>query len=439
MNRILKKLIYISLISINLFLIVNTTQAQYSKPPLKQVDILISPNKADWKYDLNEKASVDIQVLQYNIAVPNVEIEYQYGREIVGLYEKGSLQLKNGKGKLNLGSLIKPGFLQLKVSTTVNGYTYKNEVKLAYAPEQIEPTVTLPDDFNEFWSEAIAKNKELPMDAKLMYMPEYSTGSVNVYLVSFQNYKKGKRIYGYLCKPKKEGIYPVLFTPPGAGIKKIEPYTKYAEAGFISLSIEIHGISPELSKSDYNNIKNAFNEYWFINLDDKENYYYKSVYLACVRSIDFLCALPEFDGKNVVVTGGSQGGALTMVTAGIDQRVTAIAAFYPALCDVSAYLNGRVGGWPHMFAPKYQKINNTPEKIETMRYYDVVNFAKNIQVPGFYSFGYNDHICPPTSVYAAVNVIEAPKEIVVTPISGHWRFNESNDKAMQFLLKHCGL
>ena len=40
------------------------------------------------------------------------------------------------------------------------------------------------------------------------------------------------------------------------------------------------------------------------------------------------------------------------------------------------------------------------EKVRTLRYYDVVNFAKQITVPGFYSWSYNDNACPPTSVYA---------------------------------------
>ena len=35
----------------------------------------------------------------------------------------------------------------------------------------------------------------------------------------------------------------------------------------------------------------------------------KHVYVGLVRCIDFLTSLPEWDGKNVAVQGGSQGGA----------------------------------------------------------------------------------------------------------------------------------
>ena len=56
---------------------------------------------------------------------------------------------------------------------------------------------------------------------------------------------------------------------------------------------------------------------------------------------------------------------------------------------------------------------------ETTRYFDVVNFARRVNVPGHYWQGYNDTTCPPTSTFAAFNVIEAPKEVVILPPQGH--------------------
>ena len=83
--------------------------------------------------------------------------------------------------------------------------------------------------------------------------------------------------------------------------------------------------------------------YTVFNLDDPERYYYRRVYLGCLRANDFLVSHPKWDGKNLIVTGGSQGGALTIVTAGLDPRVTALAPYYPALSDMVGYLKGRAG------------------------------------------------------------------------------------------------
>ena len=103
--------------------------------------------------------------------------------------------------------------------------------------------------------------------------------------------------------------------PPGAGVKTIkEPlrHKYYAENGFIRFEIEIHGLNPTLSAEQFKEISNALNSgdngYLQNGLDNRDNYYMKRVYLACVRSIDFLTSLPEWDGKNIAVQGGSQGG-----------------------------------------------------------------------------------------------------------------------------------
>jgi cephalosporin-C deacetylase-like acetyl esterase len=365
----------------------------------------------------------------------DANLTYEIGPEMLPAEKKGNLLLKDGQVNIDLGTSHEPGFRQLIVKNEYGGRTYSDLIKVAYSPEKIEPTVSLPADFKQFWDKAKAEANQVPMDVILTPLPQYATASVDVFLVNLQNYKKGQRLYGYLCKPKTAGKYPVLFTPPGAGVKSILPSLGYAEQGFISFSIEIHGISPLLDNETYRNISNAFGDYMTDKLDDCDNYYYKKVYLGCVRSIDFLCSLPEWDGKNVVVTGGSQGGALTIVTAALDKRVTCLASFYPALCDMTGYLHGRAGGWPHLLNARSQTVNNTPEKLKTIGYYDVVNFARQLTVPGFYSWGYNDNTVPPTSVFAAVNAIKAPKTIVTTPITGHWRFEETNQESIDWIKK----
>ncbi len=422
------------MLSLNLYLLtLQHTEAQNSPAPLKLIDFVLTPSANDWKYAVNQTASVQVTVLKNDVPLEDATISYELGPEMLPAEKKGTMQLKKGQGKIDMGTSKEPGFRQLVVKTEYQGKTYSSQVKVGFSPEKIAPTVTLPSDFMAFWEEAKAEAAKVPMDAKLTYLPEHSTTTVDVFLVNLQNYKKGQRLYGFLSKPKPPGKYPVLFSPPGAGVKPTSPSTFFADQGFISLSIEIHGISPLLDSDTYKNISTAFGDYWFNKLDDRDNYYYKSVYLGCVRSIDYLCSLPEFDGKNVVVTGGSQGGALAIVTAALDKRVKALASFYPALSDITGYLHGRAGGWPHLLSPRYAATTNTPAKLRTIGYYDVVNFAKQVTVPGFYSWGYNDNTCPPTSVYAAVNSVKAPKTLAITPITGHWRFEETNQASVEWL------
>jgi len=176
----------------------------------------------------------------------------------------------------------------------------------------------------------------------------------------------------------------------------------------------------------------ALNGYWSANMDDKNAYYYRRVYLGCVRAVDFIESLDCFDGEHIAVTGGSQGGALSIVTTALDDRIDYLASFYPALCDMTGYLYGRAGGWPHIF--KYPVVNKE-DKIETSKYYDVANFARFIKVPGWYSWGYNDNTCPPTSIYAAYNVVQAPKELHIFQEASHWTYPEQRKMRDEWLLE----
>ncbi len=405
---------------------------QFTAPPRKLVEIVLTPDRDDWIYRTGEPAAVGVTVLRGGVPV-DAEVHYETGPDMYPAVDKGSVRTNGGRAELKLGTRDEPGFTVCKVRVELDGKSYREQVKVGFSPDQIKPSVRMPDDFADFWRATMEEAGKIPLDPKITPLPEHSTDDVEVFLVSIQNYRRGQRLYGFLAKPKKPGKYPVLLSPPGAGIKTQSPTVAYAREGFVSLSIEIHGIDPMLSPSDYADVNRAFGNYIYFGLDDKEEYYYRRVYAGCSRAVDFLTTLPEFDGKNVIVTGGSQGGALSLVTAVLNPKVTAVAVFYPALCDVEGYLHGRAGGWPNLFAPSRAPKTATPEKINTMRYYDVANFARLIRVPGFYSWGYNDNTCPPESVYAAVNSIEAEKVLEITPISGHWRFTESHEKSMRWL------
>lgn len=64
---------------------------------------------------------------------------------------------------------------------------------------------------------------------------------------------------------------------------------------------------------------------WNSNLDDKDRYYYKRVYLGCVRADDFIVQLPQYDGTNLGVTGSQS--LLSIITAALDSRVKFLTCF----------------------------------------------------------------------------------------------------------------
>jgi cephalosporin-C deacetylase len=394
------------------------------------VKVIIAPDHKDWTYKVNEQAKFSVEVLKYGNLVDNVTIDYETGPEALPDVKKEGVVLKNGKTEFS-GTMKNPGFYRVRVWAVVDGRRYEGLATAGFEPEKIQPTVKNPDDFENFWSNAISAARKINLDQRLTLMPERCTSDVNVYHISFQNEAPGSRIYGILAIPKKQGKYPAILRVPGAGIRPYGGDARTAGQGIITLEIGIHGIPVTLDPQVYNDLAaGALAGYNSVKMNDRNSHYYKRVYVGCVRAVDFIFSLPEFNGTDVAVTGGSQGGALTIVTAGLDKRIRYMAALYPALCDHTGYLNKRAGGWPHYFKNAEPK----PGEVETLSYFDVVNFAKRVSVPGFYTWGYNDLTCPPTSMYSAYNVITAPKQLEIYQETGHWTFPEQNETVNNWLI-----
>ncbi|MFV0468811.1 MAG: acetylxylan esterase [Dysgonomonas sp.] len=399
----------------------------------KSVQIQIRPDHSNWLYKVGEDVVFNVSVTQFANPLNGGVVKYTLANEKQDAFKTEEVKLKDGQFQVKTKGMKEPGFLTCRVFVDYDGFRYNNLAQVGFDPQNIKPASELPADFNKFWDKAKEENAAIPMNPVVTLMPELCTSKVDVFHVQLQNYRANASVYGILCVPKAEGKYPAILRVPGAGVSKARPETALAEKGAIVFIIGIHGIPQNLPDQTYVDLANgALNGYQYSNLDDKDNYYYKRVFLGCVRANDYLCSLDKFDGENLSVWGGSQGGGLALVTAGLDKRVKSYVSFYPALCDHAGYLIGRAGGWPHMFSKSYP-ANNKPDKIETAKYYDAVNFARNITVPGFMSFGYNDLSCPITSMYAAYNVITAPKELYLSLENGHWRYPEQDAKAEKWL------
>ena len=398
------------------------------------------PDHADWLYKTGEKAKVEISLYRYGIP-QDVEVNYEIGPDMMPAISTGKVTLKGGRAVITMGTLKTPGFLDLRLKASLDGHNYEHHVKVGFSPEQLKPYTKNPADFDAFWQKAIEKARKAVSGEKLLMskkkVDEYCTDETDMYLLKLKT-DQHHCIYAYLSMPKNRSIkkYPVVLCPPGAGVKTIkEPMRNlyYAKNGFIRLEMEIHGLNPEMTAEQFKEISSAFdheNGYLSNGLDDKDNYYMKHVYVACVRALDYLCSLPEWDGKNVFVQGGSQGGALSLITAGLDPRVTACVANHPALSDMAGYLANRAGGYPHF---NCQNNMLTPAKVETLAYYDVVNFARRITCPVYMTWGYNDNVCPPTTSYIVWNLITAPKESLITPVNEHWTSEDTNYSQMLWL------
>lgn len=404
---------------------------------------LTVPDHADWLYQTGENAKVEVSFCKYGIPRDG-ELKYSIGNDMLQPDKHGSVKLKNGRAVINMGTKKTPGFRDMKLSVSLDGKTYEHHIKVGFSVEKIKPYTQEPQDFRSFWQKNVEELKQVPMSYTKELYKDYCTDKIDCYLVKLQIDKMGHSMYGFLFYPKnaQPGKHPVVLCPPGAGIKTIKDPMRnkyYAENGFVRFEVEIHGLDPRISSETFGEISRAFNDrnggYLANGLENKDIYYMKHVYVGLVRCIDFLTSLPEWDGKNVAVQGGSQGGALAIIAAGLDSRVTQCVANHPALSDMAGYAaKGGTGGYPH-FCRQPQILSNK-DCLNTLAYFDVVNFARYVKAPTYLTWGYNDVTCPPTTSYAVWNTLKCTKESLLTPINEHWTTAETNRGQMEWIKAH---
>ena len=407
------------------------------------VEIVMKPNHSSWIYKTNEEVSLEIYVTKGGETVQSGEIQYSYGMELMPEETNGKIVIKDGNATVKLKGSNAPGFKTFDASITIDGTKYSNFITVGFDPYSIKPATPLPSDFVLFWSNQKKSWDAEPLCAKMEYMPNKSTDKVDVYNISYNyNGKPGSygaaRFFGVLAVPKAPGKYPAIYYLPGAGVYSFKPMIEIAEKGFITLRVGIHGIPIDMPEEVYQLLRvGALANYNLFSNNSREKYYYNRVYNGCVRGVSFIYGLEKFDGQNLATWGGSQGGNLSLVVSALDPRVKCSVVTHPSLTDMEGYLHGRGGGWPHQF--KNSNLSLTDTTVVTARYYDGINFARQLKNPIIFSWGFNDKTCGPTTSFAAYNTTTAPKELLIIPNTGHWTYAEQQDSCLRFVMKQFSI
>jgi cephalosporin-C deacetylase len=153
---------------------------------------------------------------------------------------------------------------------------------------------------------------------------------------------------------------------------------------------------------------------------DPKTYYYRRVFVDGVRAVEAARSHPAVDASRIALTGGSQGGGITLAVGALAGQVAAVMPDVPFLCHYRAATE-LVDTAPYSEIVKFCKIHR--DKIETvfatLSYFDGVNFATRIDAPALLSTGLMDDTCPPRTVFAAYNYLPGPKEIRIYPYNQH--------------------
>lgn len=289
-----------------------------------------------------------------------------------------------------------------------------------YLPPRSEPA-----DFDVFWQATLQEARQHDLNA--VFEP-YNAGLklVDVYDVTFSGYG-GQRIKGWYIRPAGvDAPLPCVVQYIGYGGGRSLPHNwlVWANAGYAHFIMDTRGQGSAWSNGDTPDIPDGANPhhpgFMTQGILDPKTYYYRRVYVDAVRAVEAAQSREDVDNTRLAASGRSQGGGLTLAVSGLlPDDISVCLPDVPFLCQFRRAV-GLTNEYPYQEIVRYLSIHRDKEiqVFDTLDYFDGVNFATRIKARTLMSVGLMDTTCPPSSVFAAYNHIDAPKVMRV------YRFNQ---------------
>ncbi len=291
-----------------------------------------------------------------------------------------------------------------------------------YCPKRDEPA-----DFDEFWKTTLDETRKHPLNARFEPI-DAGLVAQDTFDVTYAGFG-GQPIKGWFILPKQRtGKLPcvVEFIGYGGGRSFVTDWLLWASAGYAHFVMDTrgqgsgwtHGDTPDLYSEGGNPaVPGSMTQ----GILDPKHYFYRRVFTDAVRAIEAARSHPDVDATRIAVTGGSQGGGITIAAAGLVTDVVAAMPDVPFLCHYRRATE-IVDSFPYKEIANYCHIHRdkTDVVFHTLSYFDGVNFSARAKAKALFCTALMDEVCPPSTVFAAYNHWGgAEKEIIVYPYNGH--------------------
>jgi cephalosporin-C deacetylase len=289
---------------------------------------------------------------------------------------------------------------------------------------QYKPPLYRASDFESFWKSTIDDAMRQPTNAELIPYALPARG-LQCYAVRFDGFagaaKTGGRIAGWYVRPERDGKYPGLCMYHGYSGRAFRPLdvVHLASQGMCVLTMDTRGQNGQ--SQDASIPPEGHVAGWMTRgIRDPQTYYFRYVYADAVRALELLADRDEVDPTRIAITGGSQGGAITLAVAALSDRPRLAMPDIPFLCDFKrAVAITPAGPYPEIpqFFRAFPGVEETA--MQTLSYVDNMNLAPWIQCRTVVSNCLWDDICPPSTIFAAYNHIGAEKQMEIYPYHKH--------------------
>ena len=415
----------------------------FAQPAPIEQQLTFAPYHASGVYELGETVGWTVTP---GSAKPAYSYKWSIRRNNAIVLKEGKLDLTSGKDKIEIvgdqpemiyvaiepyAALDAPGpdvaiSAAKSAPTYIGGNTGRNNgffaVGAAVAPANIGLSTPRPDDFDASWESKLSAQAKIPINPVLTPVQTDVAGvEVNV----FELDALGSHTHGYVAKPAREGKFPALIQLQYAGVYALNPHAaaQHAAKGWLAINVDSHDKLP--SDASGNVPKN----YQAIGNTDRDKSYFLNMYLRDSRALDYLVTRPDWDGKAIVLMGGSMGGQQSLALAGLrPEKITSVLVCVPAGADTNGDLHGRKAGYPN-WPP------DNPDAMKTALYFDTVNFAPHIHAPVMAGMGFIDTTSPPAGIWTMLNQIPGPKEPLPMIESDHDNMTPQKGRACPARIK----
>ncbi|MBK8049935.1 MAG: acetylxylan esterase [Anaerolineales bacterium] len=287
-----------------------------------------------------------------------------------------------------------------------------------------------PGDFDAFWADTLAQSRRVDLNA-VFVATDTGLQTVETFDVTYGGFG-GQRIKAWLQLARHiERPVPVLVEYIGYGGGRAFPvdWLKWSAAGYAHFVMDTRGQGSTWSKGDTPDPEGGDNPqhpgFMTRGVLHPATYYYRRVFTDAVRAVETARSHPAVDPTRVAVTGGSQGGGITLAVAGLapaflNDAVSVCMPDVPFLCHYR-HATELVDTMPYQEIVNFCKVHRDQVEtvFSTLAYFDGVNFAARATAHALFSMGLMDDICPPSTVYAAYNHYKGPKEMRIWPYNNH--------------------
>lgn len=283
----------------------------------------------------------------------------------------------------------------------------------------------VPADFDEFWDRTLAESRAAGDDV-ILVPAESPVSELVVEDLTFAGFG-GEPIRGWVIRPRdsQPRATVVQYVGYGGGRGLAHEHLQWASSGFVHVVMDTRGQGSAWGTGgdtpDPHGSGPAFPGFMTRGIQSRETYYYRRVFTDAVRLIDAVREFDFVDPTAVAVTGGSQGGAISLAVAGLVPGLRAVMPDVPFLCDFRRSVELTPDA-PFTELRNYLAIHRdvVDETFTTLSYFDGVNFARRATAPARFSVALMDPIVLPSTVFAAYNDYAGDdREIDVYPYNGH--------------------